>query len=403
MKQKGIIDSNDNFKLDLPINVSFDTNIFDAWNYKLSEGSEFDTLVNYVKEGYINVILSNIVVNEIKNHCIEKSYKIVDSIKSCEEIIQKLNLTYNLDTPDKKKLKSDAEMYVDELLKKMNASVMDYNGVSIEKIFDDYFNRIPPFEEKKKSEFPDAVIVMQIKQKINKDFPIYLITKDEGVKRALEGEEYCSIHNSLSEVFDKLSKYKADKAEYDKIVSILKGFYSDIAIKIKEKFEKEPEKYITRDLSDLDEVGIIAIYKHKEICYNAIKIEPISLINLEYFNDKEIRACFRCNACIKAECRYYDINYSVLDLGENEYTLPNAGNSIEMHDVSFWCLVRVDRSKKEILNADFNIDLRMSSKKTFYNPSDLSTPYDVCPDCGEAISHLNDGGNGFCINCAPNH
>ena len=93
----------------------------------------------------------------------------------------------------------------------------------------------------------------------------------------------------------------------------------------------------------------------------------------------------------------------MLDLGENEYTLPNAGNSIEMHDVSFWCLVRVDRSKKEILNADFNIDLRMSSKKIIYNPSDLSTPYDVCPDCGEAISHLNDGGNGFCINCAPNH
>lgn len=29
--------------------------------------------------------------------------------------------------------------------------------------------------------------------------------------------------------------------------------------------------------------------------------------------------------------------------------------------------------------------------------------YDVCPDCGEKIGMQNDGGNGFCINCALNH
>ncbi len=30
-------------------------------------------------------------------------------------------------------------------------------------------------------------------------------------------------------------------------------------------------------------------------------------------------------------------------------------------------------------------------------------PYTTCPDCGIPISHWNDGGNGFCINCSPNH
>ena len=29
--------------------------------------------------------------------------------------------------------------------------------------------------------------------------------------------------------------------------------------------------------------------------------------------------------------------------------------------------------------------------------------YDTCPDCGSRIGIDNDGGNGFCINCAPNH
>ena len=29
--------------------------------------------------------------------------------------------------------------------------------------------------------------------------------------------------------------------------------------------------------------------------------------------------------------------------------------------------------------------------------------FDTCPDCGCGISLRNDGGNGFCIDCAWNH
>ncbi len=30
-------------------------------------------------------------------------------------------------------------------------------------------------------------------------------------------------------------------------------------------------------------------------------------------------------------------------------------------------------------------------------------PYTTCPVCGKLISHQNDGGNGFCIDCAWEH
>lgn len=41
----------------------------------------------------------------------------------------------------------------------------------------------------------------------------------------------------------------------------------------------------------------------------------------------------------------------------------------------------------------------------FYEDLDGEYDYatDVCPDCGSPIGIANDGGNGFCINCAPNH
>ena len=29
--------------------------------------------------------------------------------------------------------------------------------------------------------------------------------------------------------------------------------------------------------------------------------------------------------------------------------------------------------------------------------------YNTCPDCGRKINFENDGGNGFCVHCAPNH
>ena len=36
-------------------------------------------------------------------------------------------------------------------------------------------------------------------------------------------------------------------------------------------------------------------------------------------------------------------------------------------------------------------------------PSEDDDDYNICPDCGERYDIENDGGNGFCIKCAPNH
>lgn len=54
----------------------------------------------------------------------------------------------------------------------------------------------------------------------------------------------------------------------------------------------------------------------------------------------------------------------------------------------------------EIISTDF--------EETDYNPSnefddDLEDAFDTCPDCGGKINIENDGGNGFCRDCAPDH
>ena len=51
-----------------PLAVTIDTNILDAAKYDLSDGSTLQLLKNYVDDGIIKVVLSNIVVRESKKH-----------------------------------------------------------------------------------------------------------------------------------------------------------------------------------------------------------------------------------------------------------------------------------------------------------------------------------------------
>ncbi|MCM1006451.1 MAG: PIN domain-containing protein [Ruminococcus flavefaciens] len=52
-----------------PLNVTFDTNIFDESQFDLSKNSPISQLVKYVNHGDIRVFLSNIVIGEMKQHC----------------------------------------------------------------------------------------------------------------------------------------------------------------------------------------------------------------------------------------------------------------------------------------------------------------------------------------------
>ena len=59
-----------------PLAVTIDTNIFDAAKFDLCNTSSLKTLENYVKNGKIKVVLSDIVVRESKRHIADQVEKI---------------------------------------------------------------------------------------------------------------------------------------------------------------------------------------------------------------------------------------------------------------------------------------------------------------------------------------
>lgn len=65
-----------------PLAVTIDTNIFDAAKFDLCDTSPLKTLENYVQNGKIKVVLSNIVVQESKRH-------IADQVKKTCGIMRK--------------------------------------------------------------------------------------------------------------------------------------------------------------------------------------------------------------------------------------------------------------------------------------------------------------------------
>ena len=372
--------------MNYPINVSFDTNIFDSCDYNISEGSELYTLIKYVKDGFISVQLSNIVVNEMKSHCVEKAEKVYGRIKSSITIGKQLNLSSIPTLPKKEKLTQEAQGFVDELIKKLNASIMDYAGISIDCLFDNYFKRKPPFEEKKKSEFPDAVIIMQIKQTFNDNKPIHFVSKDEGVKAALSDVGYCKVHTSLSSVFDMITK---NREEYFTIQKLITSLIPDIQKSVQLKLDNDD--CITLAGQSYDASGNIYGFNYTNIIYYKKDVESISIFTIDFFDEKLINVRMRCKALIDAECQY------------NNNDSLSQSYIIEKHKANFAVDVVINREKQSIESLKFHVFLGGDSRYDRYAKYEQSKPYTTCPDCGADIYIENDGGNGFCINCAQNH
>ena len=233
--------------LKFPMNVTFDTNIFDDCQMDLSENSPFYQLVRYAQQGKIKVYVSNIVYQEMKQHCIEYSEKVCAKIRRTGKDILKgkledktghriskafidaIDLSYILRIPDEESAKQLSERYLSDFFEKIHVEMLDSQDVNVDSIFDSYFQKKPPFEnsDKKKSEFPDAVIATQIQAAFDEENPVYVVSKDNGFTEALSDSPYCLVYSSLNNLFKMITEHED---ECDAIKSFITSKLSNIQI-----------------------------------------------------------------------------------------------------------------------------------------------------------------------------
>lgn len=178
--------------INYPLNVTIDSNVFDANKYDLAEDSTLSLLISYVEKHKIKVILSNIVVNEISKHIQNKAYEIAavvnnmrkDVMKSYpENLIRNVGVEYILTKVDRKEMAQKAKVELNAFLDKLDLEILDSSAVDVEKIFSDYFEFKPPFEDndKKRKEFPDAFAAAQIKKRFNNGEKLAIVSADKGL------------------------------------------------------------------------------------------------------------------------------------------------------------------------------------------------------------------------------
>jgi hypothetical protein len=109
----------------------------------------------------------------------------------------------------------------------MNIEVISTNNVKTTDLMDLYFNLLPPFSSKKKSEFPDAVSLLAIKDKIKNEESI-IISGDKDWASYFENISNTVLFNSIPEFIDKLL------TDEDKILSEFKRQLASELINIKE-------------------------------------------------------------------------------------------------------------------------------------------------------------------------
>lgn len=384
-----------------PLNITFDTNIFDENNFDLSENSTLSQLIKYVQQGDITVFLSNIVIGEMKAHCQEYARLISSKIRKTRNDIQQgilsndktkeyhkvsdnfveaIGYSYILTIPDKKKSSDLALNYLDRFLTSLRTITLDSATVNVDGIFSDYFYKKPPFEEseKKKSEFPDAVIAAQIKNNFSDKEPIYIVTKDNGLKKALQDISYCTIVSSLAELYqiiiDKTNEYKERLAEAQDIINSkieeIKRFVND---------DLDDESKITLSGMEYDKDGISSGYDYDEIYFTEHHIDDLKLFVIDHFDDNSIIARLRCIAYIEAECSYDDYENAVWDSEDKEYMFLDRVTIVEKHQVRFAIRVVIDRNNDNSVESfNFHVFLGGDSRLDRYEMKEDSQEDEYC-------------------------
>ena len=387
-------------------NVFLDTNIFIKSKYDFTKGP-LATLKKYCERGIITLFTNEIILFEVRHH-IANDVKLLaqqakNSIKEHKELINAITLeSYNviektlLSAPEKLNAQFDSFMDGSIILSNENLSIIE--------LFNDYFHKHAPFEkiEKKKAEFPDATAIMSIKHFVKQNnSTIHVITDDNGWHDALNDIDNIFLYKTLKDLLTEIAK--------------LEELYTQIA-----QYMGDCVDYFSSSIHtwfcDHDWSSYV---NNIEMCIECNEIDDMSISavtlipdGIEYIDKKEgyAVALFSGIATLHLTFPYTNHTNEVYDREDHVWYNTIYGNGSAEISVSFTgsaTILIYENGELKFNSPDFEeINLGgitvLDYELTPYRENDF--PYfDTCPDCGKPIGIHNDGGNGFCTNCALRH
>ena len=174
------------------IQIVFDTSYLESKNYNY-DSAVFKRIKNGVEvHKRIEVYLPQIIDCEIRNHLLKDSIRVESSVNKIPEMIRKELLKISFHNLEKfsDEVHAIAKNQYEHFLDELRIEVIKNEKECTDDLWNRYFSQKPPFSEKKKAEFPDAMALLSIfKYFKDKNAPaesIIIVSCDK------DWESYCS-------------------------------------------------------------------------------------------------------------------------------------------------------------------------------------------------------------------
>lgn len=356
-----------------PLAVTIDTNIFDAAKFNLGDASTLRILENYVRRGKIKVVLSDIVVRESKRHIAARVKEVCGIVNTArnsalkvynEHLISSIGMNEMFRIVESEDdIIAKEEKVFDDFLCAIDAEILGTDLIDINSVLSDYFGAKPPFEEsgKKKSEFPDAFIAQQIRNRFGETETVIIVSNDKGFIRACQESENCLFFNSLGALYNAISK---EDAAYDDTIAVIKELQLRISAAVNE-YIKDNENIDVNGLS-YDKDGIESGYDYNEFYLHGISDVTFSVHSVDEISDNISIVTLSCKADIFADCYYEDYANAPWDPEEKEYVFVDTIKMREEHKARFGCRIEIDRAEKTFKVFPFTVILGGNSRRNRY-------------------------------------
>lgn len=264
--------------------ITLDTNIFRKNSYNLESG--LLGKLKQFKEGSVQLILSEIVVRELKQHLIRDSLDIKSKLDMSLKDISK---SYLLQENTLKTIHSlissevDAETAAKNRLRKFidetGAIIIEAKHTSIKEVIKIYFDTVAPFEKtgSKKNEFPDAIALLSMTnwtKKYNKK--ILAISEDKGWLEYAKDKEWMDVETDLTNALVLIQKNTEQVSTIAEC--FLKRLFAGEYPKIQERIDKD----VCDAVSSLDVYAEANSWLHHEA-----EFVSIEFIEFSYKNDAD--------------------------------------------------------------------------------------------------------------------
>jgi hypothetical protein len=236
-------------------NVFLDTSAFINENFGL-KSTAFKSLISLAKMGSVFIKTTDITLREIKVQLranLENAQKTLMSKKRDIRVLRNdskdrfLTLFEGFNTSELEKEIWDA---IETDLKNSKTETLEAVQVPASKVFDMYFDRLPPFGSKeKKAEFPDAFVICSLESWCaTNNALLYVVSSDNDMRSACEKSSMLLHLSSIAEFVDLVIRTDSSEADF------LLSFFMDNSKRIVDAISAEvSDKMI--DLKDEDGEG----------------------------------------------------------------------------------------------------------------------------------------------------